>query len=212
MQPQYTSVPVPQEIQSEIPYGYCQCGCGQKTKISDQSCTSKDWVKDQPRRFLKGHRAKWESNQTTLADRYSKFVLRGALDECWPWQAALVHGYGILSFQGQMLKAHRISYFLHYGELPDDLCVCHRCDNRQCVNPAHLFLGTYADNRADCVNKDRQSKGSKNGKSKLTPDQVQEIRRLYEMGRSQSVLARQFDISRSAISAIITSTNWGHLK
>ena len=92
-------------------------------------------------------------------------------DECWEWNAALrgKTGYGAFKLNGKVVDAHRLSYELHFGVIPKGVLVCHRCDNRKCVNPNHLFLGTYKGNHQDGVNKGRIINGWNTEKLKKHP-------------------------------------------
>ena len=92
--------------------------------------------------------------------------------------------------------------------------ICHQCDNPSCVNPAHLFVGTQADNMRDCKVKDRHSRGERQPKSKLTEGQVLEIRRRYAIGgrgNGYRVLAREFGVSESLTKMIVTRQRWTHI-
>ncbi len=146
-------------------------------------------------------------------NRFWKQVRRSRrMDACWIWQGFLrSNGYGSFCANGKEYKAHRISYFLEHGRINNDLLVLHKCDNRRCVNPAHLFQGTPKDNSQDAVRKGRNTRlfGEANGKSKLTLWQVSHIRMLARTGNYyQSTLAIRFGVSEATISYIINGTRW----
>lgn len=111
--------------------------------------------------------------------------------------------------------AHRFSWVLHYGEIPEGLCVCHHCDNPICVNPRHLFLGTVADNNYDCRRKGRMRpnppRGERHPRARLTEAQVCEIRKLYKQGYNRSQLVQQFKVSLGAISHIVKGRSWRYI-
>ena len=143
-------------------------------------------------------------------ERFWAKVDRGAADECWEWTASTTaRGYGQFFPPGPkvMVLAHRASYEIAFGDPPAGLLVCHRCDNRTCVNPAHLFPGTAADNSADMVAKGRSAAGERSAKAKLTDAEVAEIRALYT-GRygEQAELARRFAVSPPTIHRILSSS------
>ena len=108
--------------------------------------------------------------------------------------------------------AHRISWALENGPVPEGMMVLHSCDNPGCVNPAHLFLGTHFDNMRDMVAKKRQARGESVYRSKLTAEDVREIRQLIAIGRSHGGIAREYGVLRTAIGNINTGYTWAWLK
>lgn len=131
------------------------------------------------------------------------------LGRCWVWTAALFKtGYGAFSLAGKPMKAHRVSWEIHAGP-PGSLCVLHRCDNRTCVNPGHLFTGTIADNNADMGAKGRRSQGESHAR-KLAAFDVLAIRRRLASGEQQADVAADFGVTQSCVSLIAARKIWRH--
>jgi hypothetical protein len=196
MRPQYSTVP-------------CLCGCGRFPTAG--------------RRFISGH----NSPKRSLEDRFWEKVRKS--DGCWLWIGARSpSGYGHINaggHNGDILYAHRVSYELHFGPIPEGLDVCHSCDKdyppgdityRSCVRPDHFFLGTQAENIADMGSKGRNhmqthpetTRGERNGRAKLTVAGVREVRRLVEEGLSKSEVARRFGVSQTAVHYAVTGKTW----
>lgn len=139
-------------------------------------------------------------------------TLRPELGPCWVWTAALhTSGYGWFAIgNGRSARAHRVSWELARGPIPPEKMVLHRCDNRRCVRPDHLFLGTSADNVADMVAKGRahDQRGSRNGHAKLTERQVLELRRRVASGEPYARVGEEFGITRPAAFDIVTGRRW----
>ena len=157
---------------------------------------------------------KWSRRTRSLEDRFwEKVDVRGR-NECWLWTASLQNGYGQIGIKGQRSpgKAHRVSWELHHGVIPEGLEVLHTCDNPRCVNPRHLFLGSQTDNLEDMTGKGRRRQGNAfgadNPSSKLTEKDVRKIRRLVKSGWTHGKLAKIYGVSRPAISAIIRGETW----
>ena len=153
-------------------------------------------------------------------------------DSCWRWTAARTEdGYGRIFGNGRSLRAHRLSFEIHLGPIPDGMQVLHRCDNPQCCNPEHLFLGTTADNMADKFAKGRENLPSRSGenhwmrrspervargtafrRSHLTEATVAEIRAKYSTGHfTQRALAAEYGIDHRNLHLIINRKTWKHV-
>jgi hypothetical protein len=148
----------------------------------------------------------------TLEERFWRYVKKE--DGCWRWLSYVDPlGYGRLNYKGKPMLASRISYLIHFGEVPDGMAVCHKCDNPSCTNPDHLFLGTQADNVADMQNKGRARKRGKPGTehhhAKMTDQSVREIR---ANGASDSENSVKYGVSRATIHAIRVGKTWRHVK
>ena len=148
---------------------------------------------------------------------------------CWEWTAALAgEGYG--TFQRGVrdpIYAHRFAYIMTHGQIPNGKFVLHRCDNKICVRPSHLFLGTQKDNIVDAVSKGRMAVGNKNG-SRLHPERlvrgerhplvklserdVLHIRYLYANGGiTMKILGQQYGVTEVCIRSVITRRTWNHV-
>lgn len=126
---------------------------------------------------------------------------------CWEWQKAKdSSGYGHIGIAaGVPRKAHRVSYVLHIGPIPEGGIICHKCDNTSCVNPAHLFCGSHAENMADRGAKSRQASGTRNGKSKITAEIARYIR---SSPLSEREIARELGVHRGTINAVRSGRTW----
>ena len=144
----------------------------------------------------------------------SKFwskVRIGSPDDCWEWKGSLHKlGYGQYRVAGNKYQAHRYAWILEHGRIPENMCVLHKCDNRGCVNPAHLFIGTQQDNIADMVAKGRQRSAVGNKHTaKVTQEQVRIIRYWWSLGNmTQQRIGDYFGIKQPAVHAIVHNINW----
>lgn len=139
------------------PYGQCQCGCGQDAPIAPKTYGSLGIRQGQPIRYCRHHHCR-----RPATDRFWEKVDKRGPDDCWLWTASCdKKGYGAFTLpDGHIGIAHRFSYELHYGPIPEGegyhgTCVLHECDNPPCCNPKHLFLGTAKDNAIDMWEKGR---------------------------------------------------------
>lgn len=136
------------------------------------------------------------------------------MQNCIDHKGATTDGYGVVKRGGKTVRAHRFAYCSAKGidlEAIRGRVVMHACDNRLCVNPDHLSLGSHADNCADKVGKGRQARGERSGNSKLSDNQVRLIKTLFERGETNAEIARCYGVSAMCIGRIRNGTTWGHL-
>jgi hypothetical protein len=173
----------------------------------------------------------------TLAEQFIAKV-EPSTEGCWTWTASVTTTvrpsgyrcpYGQLRRAGRLLLAHRVSWELHAGPVPEGMRVLHRCDNPRCVRPDHLFLGTQADNVADARAKgwlrtatgdrhgsrthpERRPRGERSKAARLDEDRVREIRALAARGGlSQRAIARRFGVGRSTVRGVVARRVWRHV-
>lgn len=151
-----------------------------------------------------------------LQVRYERYVTRSSdLDACWGWSGGFAsYGYGQLAPPGGSrsgngpLRAHRVSYELHCGPIPEGMHVLHRCDNPPCSNPRHLFLGTGPDNSADMAAKGRSTLGGRNPNAKITMEIARAIRADRETGLTYEEIGKRYDIRASNVWHIVQNRTW----
>ena len=150
-------------------------------------------------------------NERDIARFWSK-VERSGSGECWEWAAAKSRGYGVIGVSGKVLKACRVSYELANGPIPagdghHGLCVCHRCDNPGCVNPAHLFLGTHRENMSDMRAKGRASRAPRN--VRLTAESRRQAAVLAAQGLSHEEIGKRLGVHQTTVSRLLRGATWG---
>ena len=176
------------------------------------------WAKRRPPDW-EHPRKKWQDVENRLLDRAVK------VGTCWEWTGQILpNGYGRISIACKNKLPHRLAYEIFCGQIPEGMFVCHRCDNRTCCNPTHLFLATHAENMADMVRKGRQAKGERNGcylhpesvrrgeknhNSKFTWDMVRKIRDRYAAGGiSAYQLAKEYGVTKRTMSQLVKGETW----
>lgn len=151
----------------------------------------------------------------TLEERFWSHVDQsGGNDACWNWQQSHDNrGYGRFKIilDGTLMRlTHRIAYRLAKGSV-DGMCVCHRCDNKSCCNPKHLFLGTVADNNADKSAKGRATRGERSANAKLNDQLVRQIRQLHAEGNRRIEISRRLSINPGTVGNVINRRRWAHV-
>jgi len=200
----WTTVTEPYKV-NEVLYCDCICSCGTERRVKyhnllynlSKSCGC-----------TKGNKL------IPILERFEdKFVCTPEC--CWVWNGSTdKDGYGIIkeTIDGKRFirKAHRVSWFKYNGEIPENLCVLHKCDNPPCVNPDHLFLGTQAENQFDRKYKGRSGYGERNGRAVLKDEEILEIRRLGKC-LTQTMIAEKFNVTQTTIRNILNRKLWKHL-
>lgn len=202
---QYHYSRVCQEFVCEIPdwpvgilYGYCQCGCGEKTQRASQTESRTGYKKGQPLRFIFGHNPRKRHIEQT----YYKIVDTGYKTPCWIWtKSRNPKGYGILIRQSAEKKsknylAHRYQYEVVHGPLSSDVELDHQCGIRPCINDEHLKPCTHTENM-------RRAKHVK-----LSMEAAKEIRARHQQGTSKRSLAKEFGVHPKTIASVIDRRTW----
>lgn len=182
-------------VAQDVPLGHCHCGCGRKTSIARQTLPARGHIKGQPVRFIQGHCGNKGRDPESFASAWK--IDKGS--GCWHWQRFVrPDGYGAITNRkagGSWQSAHSFIYEAVYGPL-NSLHVDHLCDNRKCVNPAHLEAVTNAEN---C----RRGRNAK-----LSWNDVRHIRKLIAQGWRQADIARAFDLSQTHVMRIGRREVW----
>ena len=151
----------------------------------------------------------------SMEQRFWAKVAKAGPNECWLWTAyrsAFGHGqFRVSKVPNRKDNAARIAYALSFGPIPDGMVIRHKCDNPPCVNPAHLEIGTHADNVADRVKRGRSAIGSGNGRAKLTEKTADCIRVGYQIGNTKAQLAREYGVSQRTVADIVNGKKWKHV-
>ena len=156
---------------------------------------------------MKQFDARWT---VPVKERFMRNVVKTG--RCWFWRNHIGNrGYGQFKFRGATWLAHRVSYIINKGEIPEDMVIMHQCDNQICVNPKHLKLGTVQDNVNDRVAKGRSAIGVCNGRAKLTEEDVRVIRQLWRSGGNRGEMAKIYGVDRKTICAIVENRTWRHI-
>lgn len=152
---------------------------------------------------------KWCSEECRLLSKIEKKE-----NGCWEWQRFKTYqGYGWSAIKEKTMSAHRHSYIIFKGEIPEDKFVCHKCDNPGCINPDHLFLGTQKENMLDKSRKKRcqNTKGSLHPLSRFNENDIVKMKKLYKKGLSQTKIAKIYKCDQSHISRIMANKSWSHV-
>lgn len=198
----------------------CRCACGTELPVRGTllvsgltrscGCLHQERVRKLSERAAL---ARMTADLGDIADLFWSKVQKTS--SCWIWTGTKrKDGYGVQGFNRTTLRAHRVSWMLTHGGIPEGMDVLHRCDVAFCVRPTHLFLGTQLDNMRDMITKGRRSPthGEGTRRAKLTEAEVLEIRARYAAGaESYNTLADWYGVARTTIGDVLTQRNWKHI-
>lgn len=154
------------------------------------------------------------TNEPSVARFWSKILIKGT-NECWPWMAYRTKfGYGRVGWRGRLELAHRVAYSISHDSWPGEVCVLHSCDNPSCCNPAHLSLGTVADNNRDKDSKGRgrSVKGEQHGQAKFTDADVLSVRRARLSGIGLRKISKQLGLPMGFVGRVLYLGKWAHIQ
>lgn len=156
-----------------------------------------------------------EKKREEAERRFWSNIDRRGPQECWPWLAGTTCGYGQIRFRKEKLGAHVLSYRLAHGPVPSGRMVLHRCGNRICCNPNHLYAGTYAQNTNDAVrhgtHKCGFGLGDQHNSARLRAVHIPLIREAIQRGESQRAIGRKFGVTQQTIGAVARGYTWKHV-
>lgn len=189
----------------------CLCDCGNMIIKSTTCLTSGNTRSCGCLQSELARDKRYEITKTQTQKQAVEARTKISLSGCLEWTGRKdKDGYGLLTWRGKNLRAHRLSLELSTGsQIPETLLVCHHCDNPSCVNPEHLFIGTSKDNAQDALSKGRNYIGEKSNRSKLTEKQVIKI---IKSKKSTKELMNQFPVSKATINHIKRGFTWKHLR
>src|SRR6185312_12082833 len=152
-----------------------------------------------------------------MRERFDLSYCANPMSGCWIWMGGLRNGYGLIKERGVKHYAHRLSWRIYFGEIPPNAEVCHRCDVKACVNPAHLFVGSHRDNMLDAwrkqiVKKPPSRRGTSHAMAKLTEEQVLVIRARRSSGETVRAIARDYAVTPACVAYAARGDTWTHLE
>lgn len=189
----------------------CACGCGQPVDRIGMTNKARGRIKGEWNQYIRGHRPEVHRH---VDEKRSPFDIDPETG-CWNWNGPVNKktGYGYVNVGNRQYGIHRLAWQIANGiPLNDRLqIVRHTCDNRRCMNPAHLVLGSHQDNTNDAKERDRMPKGESHANAKLDDQQVRWVREWHAMGRDVRTIALRLRVSKHTVRDVIDGETWSHV-